>query len=646
MKPAWRLGVCTLPGLAVAGTALLAGLSPAVRDIPSYFLPLRHHVGEVVRGRASPFWNPRVGCGEAVWANPQLGVLYPPAWLAAVLPAERALGAEVGLHLALLGLGCGLLTRRLGGRDWLDVAAAWGAVLAGPVVDAAGVLNNLDTLAWTPWLWWAALGRRAWPVALLAALGWLGAEPWLAAVAAVGALVLAPNRRTLGALALAGGLVAAQALPFVAWAREGDRGLGIAPEAAARGAVTVRELVGLAVPNLPLPPRGDRFVAHLTMPFWALLMGGLALAGRGPGRRLAAVGWTAVALSVLPGLPGVRVGWAWLTRGLVWYPGRMLFVAVVALLPAAAAQVGGAGRRWRLAAGAAVLALVGGLVAGGTALELAVQTGCAVATLGGPVPVLAALLASASQAPGYLMALDLTDLKPPALDPCLRQPAAPAGRWLSLPLTREQLVWVQEEPLLRGRALGWGYWGLWDDRPMARSYAPVQSRRLAAHLAEADRGAAFRWWLDSLAAPWLVGHRAVPLLPRRCRTPAGTVLHNPAAWPEAWVVEGMPGPDQRPIVCGRAEQQATSGHVGRWRCRVDRPRAMLLLSRTPDPGWRYRVDGTRVPITPGPGILQGVAVPQGEHLVEAVYSPPGLLVGLGVSLLSWLALAGGIWRRW
>ncbi|HPC82589.1 MAG TPA: hypothetical protein P5234_04730 [Thermoanaerobaculaceae bacterium] len=646
MRPTWRAAACALPGLGVVAVALLAGATPTARDVPAYFLPLRSHLGRVLHGQASALWTPLAGCGEPVLANPQFAVLYPPAWVAAVLPPERAVGVEIGLHLALLGLGSGLLARRLGARAGAEVAAGWGVALAGPVIDAAGVLNNLDTLTWAPWLWWAALGGRGWAVAVFAALGWLGAEPWLAAVAAGGALVLAPTRRTAGALLLAAGLVAVQALPFAAWVQGGDRGSGIAPEVAARGAATPREVAALAVPGLPLPARGDRFVAHPTMPLWALLLGALALAERGPSRRLAALGWIAVAGAVLPGLPPVREGWAWLSRGFLWYPGRLLFVAVAALVPAAAGHVGMGGRRARVAVGAAVLVLVGGLVAGGSGLELAVQTACGAAALGGPVAGLAAALGSATLGPAHLLALEFARLELPSLDPCLADAAGDRRRWLALPPSREQLAWVAEDPLPRQRALGWGYWGLWDERPMARTFGPIQSRHLAAHLARANLGAEGRWWLDGLAAPWLVGQRDLPGLPRRCRTPAGTLLRNPAAWPEAWVVTGMPSPGERPVVCGAVEAEAASGHAVRWRCRVDASHATLLLARTPDPGWRFAVDGRRVPVTQGPGILHGVAVSEGEHVVEAVYRPRGFDPGLGVSLvcsLLWGALA---WRRW
>lgn len=647
MKPAWRLAACALPGLVVTAASLVADLTPTLRDLPAYFVPLRHHTARVLRGEAGPAWNPLVGCGEPFFANPQSGLLYPPTWLATVLPAPRAVGVEVGFHLALLGLGAGLLARRLGVLPGVEVAAGWATSLAGPMMDAAGVLNNLETLAWAPWLWWAALGSRAWPVALFATLAWLAAEPWLAVAAAAVALVLAPRRRTLAALVLAAGLVAVQAVPFAAWIQAGDRGAGISPAEAARGAVRVSEVAALVVPGMPLPPRGDRFVAHLALPFWVVLLGALAATrARGAARRLAMVGLAAVALAILPGLPWLRDGWAVLSRGLVWFPGRMLFVAVVALVPAAATRVGEEWRWWRPVASVTALVLVVGVALGGAPFELAVQATCAVAALGGPAPAIAALLGSGSLGASQMLALEMTRLTMPPLDPCLTPRPPGDARVVAVAPSLEQLLWVEQDPLPRQRALGWGYLPLLDARPMARSYAPVRSRALMAHLREVDRGLANRWWLDALAAPLIISQRDLPGFPRECRSPAGTLLANPTAWPEAWVVTGLPAPGERPIVCGSVRTEATDTDRTRWRCRVEAERGLLLLSRTPDPGWRFEVDGRAVPCSLGPGILHGVPVPTGEHVVEARYRPPGLIVGVGVSLLSLLGLAGGVWRRW
>ncbi len=67
---------------------------------------------------------------------------------------------------------------------------------AGPVLAAVGVLNNLDSLAWMPWVWGAALAGSVPATAGFLALAYLAAEPALALVAGVVAFVLAPRRRT------------------------------------------------------------------------------------------------------------------------------------------------------------------------------------------------------------------------------------------------------------------------------------------------------------------------------------------------------------------------------------------------------------------------------------------------------------------
>ena len=53
-----------------------------------------------------------------------------------------------------------------------------------------------------------------------------------------------------------------------------------------------------------------------------------------------------------------------------------------------------------------------------------------------------------------------------------------------------------------------------------------------------------------------------------------------------------------------------------------------------DPGWRARLDGEPAPVLRANAVFRAVAVPQGQHRVELVYRPRGLLLGLAVSFLS------------
>ncbi|OYW06449.1 MAG: hypothetical protein B7X11_01065 [Acidobacteria bacterium 37-65-4] len=445
MRPGWRLAAAAAPGLALAFAAVL-GWAPAAGDLPSYFVPLRQRTAAVVTGARGPFWDPDAGCGEPFFANPQSALLYPPAWLAAVLPARAAVGVEVGLHLALLAVGCALLARRLGAAGWLDVAAGWSVLAAGPVLDAVGVLNNLESLAWMPWVWGAALAGSVPATAGFLALAYLAAEPSLALVAGLVALVLAPRRRTLAALALAVAIVAVQALPFAAWVRGGDRGPGVDQELGVVGAVLPAELVAMVAPGAPLPSyTGIHFVSHFAVPLWALALGLVAAFDRRAAvRRLALSGWVLVLASVLPELPAGAAVWHALTAGFVRYSGRLLFPAVVALVPAAAAAVGTRRARPWLAAGLAALVAAGGLALGGAPWPTATGAVTAAAVLAAACPAPAAVIGAAAVAWRTHDALGLREVRPvrPAL--CLAAQREARRVYVVAP-SAQQLAFVQND---------------------------------------------------------------------------------------------------------------------------------------------------------------------------------------------------------
>lgn len=74
---------------------------------------------------------------------------------------------------------------------------------------------------------------------------------------------------------------------------------------------------------------------------------------------------------------------------------------------------------------------------------------------------------------------------------------------------------------------------------------------------------------------------------------------------------------------------------------------LLVLSEIYASGWRATVDGERAEILPTNHALRGVPLPAGEHTVELRYEPAELRVGLIVSLLAYLGLAGMIvWSLW
>jgi hypothetical protein len=68
----------------------------------------------------------------------------------------------------------------------------------------------------------------------------------------------------------------------------------------------------------------------------------------------------------------------------------------------------------------------------------------------------------------------------------------------------------------------------------------------------------------------------------------------------------------------------------------------LVVAEAYHRGWRATVDGRPATVMPANVLFRAVAVPAGRHLVEMVYRPPSVFLGLGISALAALA-AGAAW---
>jgi uncharacterized membrane protein YfhO len=80
---------------------------------------------------------------------------------------------------------------------------------------------------------------------------------------------------------------------------------------------------------------------------------------------------------------------------------------------------------------------------------------------------------------------------------------------------------------------------------------------------------------------------------------------------------------------------------GRGTYTVDASReSLLVVSSAWLRGWHATVDGHDVPVTRANGLVLGVQVPAGHHVVHLWFSPPGLRFGALISLLSLCALCG------
>ncbi|MGQ9496240.1 MAG: hypothetical protein ACUVRY_08340 [Thermoanaerobaculaceae bacterium] len=632
MSRLWPPLVAVLPGIGIAILALF-GWVPTARDIPSYFVPLRVRTAEVLRGEASPWLNPNVGCGEPFFANPQSALLYPPAWWSLLLAPPKALGVEVGCHFALLGAGLFFLCRRLGGRPVQALAASWGGQFSGPVLSAAGMVNNLETAAWLPWIWWATLTERPRLLASFVALGFFAAEPTLALGGAAVALGLAPNRRTLKGLALGLGLAAVQLVPMAYWIAQGDRGPGKPLEAMSAGGLSLPELPALVIAGFPLPTVDVRFLPVITLPAWVFVgLIGLRL-GEQRQRRLFLASLVFLGLAVLPTLPWGDSLWAALTFGFVRLPGRFLLPASLGFLALAGGVSWPHKKRWLALAVAIGLAGLG--FSQRPALHLAQAASAAVT----PWLPAAALAASGVLFLGTGEVLSLALWQPRAV-PCRK--ALGEARVFTLPVNRSQLQWARDHAPEGTLQLAWGYSVLLDGRSVVRTHGPLQNSKLALHLREADRGAEASWWVSAAGASRILALNPLPGFPVLCRERDLWVLANPAAFPLWGLVQKLPDPGAFPVFVGETLLRERRASLWRFSLRA-REDGIFLWLFSPDPGWFFRLDGRLVKPVRGVGILQGVEVKAGEHQLEVGYRPAGLRLGLALSFCSFLGL---LWRSW
>jgi len=613
--------------------APLFGRTPAHRDLIDFFAPMRATTAATIAGGTAPWLNLANGCGEAWFANPETAVLYPPAWLHMVLPGPWAMAFEVGLHLALLSFGAGCLARKLGaglaGRLVTEVAA-WSA---GPVLVTVGVLNNLETLAWLPLMVLASWvpDRRSTPLlAAATALAWLGGEPQVWAMGVVLVLAVAPRRgRAMVGVAIGVAVVAVQMIPFVVWVAEGDRG----PAAAAwllRGSLAPADWGGVLVPRGI--ETGGRMVYAESLFLGPPLLLCALLGGWRRKALLAAVMFLGL-LATLPEIGGEEIFVA-VTGGLVRYPARFAMVGLAMLLPfvgrGAEAWLAGRGRMLSLVLSALTLVLCAAgshpwrwWVAGAPAAMMLV------AALN---PQRRWLRGAVLWAGGLAMigaGLPLIDLKPTAeLRPASATwPEAGDGGRIFTPTPAEDVMRWLASGLTPRRLWPVGYLNLEEGLVLARTDAPVANGRLAGHLEITEQGPIRRWWLDVLAARWVILPEGdgLPVRMEEIRRSGGMrLLRNLDALPEVTLVADRPDPEKVPRVIAGVTEWALAAN----RCHVSLDggrHGWLWLSIAPVEGWRWTLDGRQIELEQGPGIMQYLEIPAGRHRLEGRYLPPALL---------------------
>ncbi len=120
-----------------------------------FYWPVRKIVAEQMRSGRVPVWNPHMGCGVPLLADPQSAVLYPPHWMFLFLPAATAYSLCVFGLFTCAGGGTYLYLRRVGLSSAAAVFGAMAFTFSGFFVGHRAHLSMLQAAAMLPWGLWS-----------------------------------------------------------------------------------------------------------------------------------------------------------------------------------------------------------------------------------------------------------------------------------------------------------------------------------------------------------------------------------------------------------------------------------------------------------------------------------------------------------
>lgn len=217
--------------------------NPLLDALQQYY-PRRVYMTEALRGGWLPLWNPYVYGGSPFLAAQQGAVLYPPAWLLALLPPALQFGWSALLHLYAAAAGTYLFLRRLELRPG---AAATGAVAFAFNGFLVVWLAYPNVTQWT--LCWLPLALYAWERGRSRDdLRWLAASGGVLALSLLGG----------HAQSSAYGLLVWGGWALLRWWQAGPRVSRLGRWLALPAALAVALSLGHLLPALEFVPRTDR----------------------------------------------------------------------------------------------------------------------------------------------------------------------------------------------------------------------------------------------------------------------------------------------------------------------------------------------------------------------------------------------------
>lgn len=125
-------------------------------DILAFFAPTHAVYANALREGRLPLWSPEMAAGFPLFAEGQIGGLYPPNLLLyGLLPLDSAINYSILLHLAWASVGTFLFVRTLKLQPASAVLAAFAFGSGGFFYARLPHMSVLATAAWLPWLMWA-----------------------------------------------------------------------------------------------------------------------------------------------------------------------------------------------------------------------------------------------------------------------------------------------------------------------------------------------------------------------------------------------------------------------------------------------------------------------------------------------------------
>ncbi|HEX7594627.1 MAG TPA: YfhO family protein, partial [Anaerolineae bacterium] len=166
-------------------------------DILLFFFPTHLAYANALREFRLPLWEPRILDGFPLFAEGQIGALYPlHPLLYGLLPIDVATNYDILIHLAWVAVGTYLFARTLRLQPASAFLAAFAFSTGGFFIPRLQHMSVLATAAWLPWLLWAwekysvAPDRRSrlrWfaLLALFSGIQLLGGHPQFAFLSAI-----------------------------------------------------------------------------------------------------------------------------------------------------------------------------------------------------------------------------------------------------------------------------------------------------------------------------------------------------------------------------------------------------------------------------------------------------------------------------